>query len=32
MEGEMTKLKAELERLEEFSGRDSLRIYGIPPQ
>ena len=30
MESEMTKLKAELERLEEFSGRDNLRMYRIP--
>ena len=26
----MTKLKAEVERLEEFSRRDNLRMYGIP--
>ena len=30
MEGEMTKLKAEVESLEEFSRRGSLRMYQIP--
>ena len=30
MKGAINKLKSEMDRLEEFSRRDSLRMYGVP--